>query len=319
MSPDSSPSLSPFAPDPEPESPAWLVTFGDTMSLLLTFFVLLISFSSFEEPVSITRALGSMSNHLGGGAVRGMSQVRATENLSPQEMEMVKKLMGIQLADTAIPDIKESVIDVDMNMFQKVNRLKKMLEENPALLHILIQKKAEQAVKKLDIDEESDAEEKEKNARFANLELSLQNLEHFIIAEEMERMISLSRKPNGEISFEIDCLALFNDGADTLRPESRQLLARIGKIFALLPNKVAIENFTSRYFDQSPQQMDQWMLSLSRSEQLIAFFTTECTDVGENRFIILARGYSNEAWNEVQKINSHGKGIIGLTILSYGE
>ena len=38
-------------PEPEQEAgaPEWMVTFSDCMTLLLTFFVLLLSFSSFDE------------------------------------------------------------------------------------------------------------------------------------------------------------------------------------------------------------------------------------------------------------------------------
>ncbi|MCK5557820.1 MAG: flagellar motor protein MotB, partial [Candidatus Hydrogenedentes bacterium] len=35
--------------DEEPRVPGWVVTYGDMMSLLLTFFVLLISFSTIKK------------------------------------------------------------------------------------------------------------------------------------------------------------------------------------------------------------------------------------------------------------------------------
>jgi len=38
-------------PDEAPGAPVWMVTFSDCMTLLLTFFVLLLSFSSFDEKV----------------------------------------------------------------------------------------------------------------------------------------------------------------------------------------------------------------------------------------------------------------------------
>jgi len=44
--------------------PGWLATFGDLMSLLLTFFVLLLSFSSMEE-VKFQKAMGSLRGSLG--------------------------------------------------------------------------------------------------------------------------------------------------------------------------------------------------------------------------------------------------------------
>ena len=44
--------------------PGWLATFGDLMSLLLTFFVLILSFSSMEE-VKFHKAMGSLKGALG--------------------------------------------------------------------------------------------------------------------------------------------------------------------------------------------------------------------------------------------------------------
>ena len=46
-------------------APLWIVTFSDLMSLLLTFFVLLLSFSSIQE-VEFQKALGSLKGALGG-------------------------------------------------------------------------------------------------------------------------------------------------------------------------------------------------------------------------------------------------------------
>ncbi|MEZ4766111.1 MAG: flagellar motor protein MotB [Calditrichia bacterium] len=45
-------------------APLWIVTFSDLMSLLLTFFVLLLSFSSIQE-VEFQKALGSLKGALG--------------------------------------------------------------------------------------------------------------------------------------------------------------------------------------------------------------------------------------------------------------
>jgi len=45
-------------------APAWLMTYGDLMSLLLTFFVLLLSFSSIAEPEKFEQAIGSIRGAL---------------------------------------------------------------------------------------------------------------------------------------------------------------------------------------------------------------------------------------------------------------
>jgi len=52
------------AQDDEPGVPGWVVTYGDMMSLLLTFFVLLISFSTIKEE-EFNRAIASLQGALG--------------------------------------------------------------------------------------------------------------------------------------------------------------------------------------------------------------------------------------------------------------
>ncbi len=79
--------------DAPPGAPAWMVTFGDLMSLLLTFFVLLLSFSVMEESkvsqaiTSIQGALGVMSNN---SSIFEFKQV--SDSKASQRSEAVKRL-----------------------------------------------------------------------------------------------------------------------------------------------------------------------------------------------------------------------------------
>ena len=77
----------------EPEEPAgapeWMVTFSDCMTLLLTFFVLLLSFSSFDDSAfsDVTRAIGlgmpDSASHAG------------SQNRSLAEVKRVRKVEEI--------------------------------------------------------------------------------------------------------------------------------------------------------------------------------------------------------------------------------
>ena len=49
---------------PEEGAPLWMTTYGDMMSLLLTFFILIVSFSSIQE-VEFKKAMGSLQSALG--------------------------------------------------------------------------------------------------------------------------------------------------------------------------------------------------------------------------------------------------------------
>jgi flagellar motor protein MotB len=51
-------------PPEELKAPQWMLTFGDFISLLVTFFVMLIAFSSFEE-AKLAAMIGSLKGALG--------------------------------------------------------------------------------------------------------------------------------------------------------------------------------------------------------------------------------------------------------------
>jgi chemotaxis protein MotB len=59
----------------EPGAPMWVLTYGDMMSLLLTFFILLLSFASMEKPRDFQEAIISIKGAFG---------------VMPQELQMVR-------------------------------------------------------------------------------------------------------------------------------------------------------------------------------------------------------------------------------------
>jgi hypothetical protein len=100
-------------------APDWIVTFADLMSLLLTFFVLLLSFSNMEV-VKFQAALGLIQNALGLRSEFELSDLPAgselLEQLSPEEGEgkmdeqIVKELEKI-LEDAGLRDKGTAKID----------------------------------------------------------------------------------------------------------------------------------------------------------------------------------------------------------------
>ena len=77
-------------PDKPPGAPVWMVTFSDCMTLLLTFFVLLLSFSSFDEEIfqklkvifSDALPAASLRDEQGKDAFLATQQIQHTEDIS---------------------------------------------------------------------------------------------------------------------------------------------------------------------------------------------------------------------------------------------
>ena len=65
----------------EKGAPAWVVTYGDLMSLLLTFFVLLLSFASMDEPEEMQAAMVAIRGAFG---IMPENKTLVPFNLQPQ-------------------------------------------------------------------------------------------------------------------------------------------------------------------------------------------------------------------------------------------
>lgn len=60
---------------PKAEVPEWVVTFGDLMSLLLTFFILLAAFSELKKPREYQKVLDAIKEALGVDGGMGLSEI----------------------------------------------------------------------------------------------------------------------------------------------------------------------------------------------------------------------------------------------------
>lgn len=106
-----------------PGAPDWMVTFADLMSLLLTFFVLLLSFSNMEI-VKFRTMAGSVRNALGLKSEIALSDVPTGEKLLPYKSP--KEGTG-ETEDTHKDKASKRVVSQ-----RAISKLRAMLEENDA-------------------------------------------------------------------------------------------------------------------------------------------------------------------------------------------
>lgn len=109
-------------PDEEGGSPAWMTTFGDMMTLLLTFFVLLYSMSTIDV-AKFEQAMGSLQAHLGvlsGGRTISTQQMidrgSVGEDFSPITSRTLKRVMTEMETYIEEQDLSE---DVNAQMSQR--------------------------------------------------------------------------------------------------------------------------------------------------------------------------------------------------------
>ncbi|MCC5822981.1 MAG: OmpA family protein [Phycisphaerales bacterium] len=96
-------------PRPKAEVPEWVVTYGDLMSLLLTFFILLAAFSELKQPREYQKVLDAIKEALGVQGGMGVSQVRDSTNNSMVNFFREKAKRDGDLRNTQ-EDIDPSVV-----------------------------------------------------------------------------------------------------------------------------------------------------------------------------------------------------------------
>jgi chemotaxis protein MotB len=107
---------------PSPGAPAWMATFGDLMSLLLTFFVLLLSFANMDI-VRFKEAMNSIQNALVGGptamkevpqtAVVDLSQSANTSLIDTQHEAQQSSPRETSKPETAATQVGTTNIDLE--------------------------------------------------------------------------------------------------------------------------------------------------------------------------------------------------------------
>ncbi len=93
----------------EPSAPFWMVTYGDMVTLLLTFFILLISFSSMDE-IKFNAAAASLQGALG------------VINTSAMELQLLKEAPGGEDDLLIRTDVYEDLQTFEEQMAQEIDK-----------------------------------------------------------------------------------------------------------------------------------------------------------------------------------------------------
>jgi chemotaxis protein MotB len=217
-------------------APLWIVTFSDLMSLLLTFFVLLLSFSSIQE-VEFQKALGSLKGALG---------------VLPKNDAIFTPI------NTKFP---RTVMDQKKRFAKAAEELKEAMEALAAELNKAMEKgsKGDLGDKKGDLGEAE--------AGLAELLDELRNL----YGGDLMEMIEVRAGKNGMV-IRIDAPVLFRSGTAELQPFAYPILDAIINAIANWPNSIRIEGHTDDIPIHTPQYPSNWELSTARALNVLKYF-----------------------------------------------
>lgn len=242
----------------EEGAPAWVVTFGDLMSLLLTFFVLLLSFSRMDNE-RFKELAGSLKEAF------GVQRIVPSFDL-PRGIDLVARDFNTTFsAERLEQQIKEAV-----------KRLKKEVEEG------------EDEVEEGTIDDAAGAD-----ADTAAMEQTGADGETAFDSTALEDAFDVEENATGYV-IRLDGAAAFESGKGTLRPEGRLLLRAIQPAVLGFGGDILVEGHTDdRPFPGRGPGVDDgnWKLSYDRAHSVVRYLH-QYMGLALDRIGLVARGPS---------------------------
>ena len=268
-------------------APMWMVTFADLMSLLVCFFVLIISFSV-PDTEKIKVVAGSMNDAFGFTreiAVTGMVEIEG----NPQ-YRFARDVVPIPL-DSVIGPINEDGIDVTR------------FKQKPASWQEIDEELLEELEDDFEEVEEALVSEEELDDGFEEVPLApLTEEEKF---ERIEDRLSeaIEKHPElGELADNLDIervdeglriqlidqaqQSMFPLGSAVLYPEARNLLSTVVAAMNSLPNPVWISGHTDALVFKRRDGYDNWSLSLDRANATRKMLVEAGLDAGRIASVI---------------------------------
>jgi chemotaxis protein MotB len=234
-------------------APAWVTTFADLMSLLMCFFVLLLSFSEMDA-AKFKELAGSLKMAFGIQRDLEFKKIPKGTSIITQEFSPGKptptpiKEMRQQTTD----ETKDNLDFTDSVTKQDKQKITEQLRKEAAKL---LQKRA---------DKLSDVLKKEIGQGLLEIK-----------AREAEIMIRIREKGS------------FPSGSARLQRSFLPILEKIGKVLKGVDGKIIVAGHSDNVPISTPQYPSNWLLSAARSATVVHFMT-QFGDVSSSRIQIRA-------------------------------
>ncbi len=235
--------------------PPWLATFADLMSLLMCFFVLLLSFAEVDA-VRFKKMAEAMKDAFGvqreiptNEVVKGTSVIM--QEFSPGKPE-----------PTPVQEIRQTTSEMEKE-------------------HLDVTDKSDKTQQELDIDEA-------KAAMQAKLEQEAQEqaeeLQEMLDEEISEGLLEVEREST-KIIIRIQEKGSFPSGRATLNPEFFQVITKITDVIANTPGKIIVAGHTDNIPISTARFRSNWELSSARAVTVVHAMLSNAS-LDENRFLI---------------------------------
>ena len=250
-----------------PGLPGYLATFADLMSLLMCFFVLLLSFSEMDV-LKFKRLAGSMREAFGVQNQIDVNMIPKGTSIIAQEFSPGKP------EPTPLQVVMQHTTDADLPNVEQLCKqaVEKALEEQcPKVqgqeLSDIVVEKIKQLVDKTESDAVSIA---------AAMEQEIRN--NMVEVETRGRKITIRVQEKGS----------FDSGSATLKWEFLPVIERLAEIIAGIDGHVAIEGHSDSIPIHTARFRSNWDLSAARALEVLHALIEARPDLDQQRFTVTA-------------------------------
>lgn len=245
--------------DCKPGLAPWMATFADLMSLLMCFFVLLLSFSEMDA-IKFKRLAGSMAQAFGVQIEQNFDDVPKGTSIIAQEFSPGRP------EPTPINEIWQRTDDRSELSLEVLCAREFDIEQGDEGMEAGVRARVKQLLEDLIKETERDAYD------LANA-LSPQILAGEVEVETRGRKIIIRIREKGS----------FPSGSSELRPEYRSVMREIRAVLALKPGRIRVQGHTDNIPINTRRFRSNWELSATRAVS-VAHELIVGGDIEENRF-----------------------------------
>ncbi|MDH3355666.1 MAG: flagellar motor protein MotB [Chromatiales bacterium] len=270
---------------PPPGAPAWVMTFADLMSLLMCFFVLLLSFSEMDVQ-KFKQIAGSMESAFGvqrdvkaNDSPKGISII--AQEFSPGKPEPTPISEVRQTTTIETPNLEllknkddkkgDGSLNIEGQQKDAINKAENNDAETESIIAEMASKAAQSEASVSEINEAIaetivKAKQKRLSAEYAkqlNKQLETEVADGLISIESKDESIIIRIKEKGS----------FGSGSATLKDEFYVTMERITEEIANTPGRITISGHTDNIPISTARFRSNWELASSRAVSVLDYMT----------------------------------------------
>ena len=252
--------------------PPWMATFADLMSLLMCFFVLLLSFATIDA-VRFKKMAESMKDAF--GVQREIPAAEIVKGVS-----VIKQEWSPTVAEQAvITEIKQETAEVEKEYLKMSDgeAQQQQAESQQAQQESLQQRAQQEMDREAALQAQKEALEKELDEQLAELQDALD--------QEVEQGLVTLEKTESSVIIRIQEKGSFGSGSARLDPGFHEVMARISAVLESKPGKILVAGHTDNIPISTGRFRSNWELSSARAVTVLHSMLRN-KNVDEDRVVV---------------------------------